>query len=324
MVEALVDFHFLRPAWLLLYLPFALVLLLQRQLRDQARHWEPVIARHLLREMIVSGGDTRWLSPRSAARLMALIIPIALAGPSWQRAASPFAEDQAALVIALDLSASMAERDVQPSRLQRARDKILQLLAARGDAATALIAYAGSAHTVLPLTDDRDIVLHYLDALRVGMLPREGKAPEAVLPLARRILAERGSGGTLLLVSDGAGNESAAAFAELAAERSLQLLVWGIGKTQEDIDADAARGLASSAQPLQEAQLEGIAAAAGGRYRRLSVDDADIRYLQRRISRHFAGSDDSDRPWIDAGYFLLYPIALLLLLYHRRGWAMQW
>lgn len=323
-MEALADFHFLRPLWLLLYLSYGVIIYMQRRRHNQARHWEPVIAPHLLQEMIVSGGDRGRFSPRSASRLIAILIPLALAGPSWQRSASPFAEDQAALVIAVDLSASMAQRDVQPSRMQRARDKILQLMRERGDANTALIAYAGSAHIVLPLTDDSSVLLHYLEALRVGMLPREGKAPESTLPLAQELLDERGLGGTLLIVSDGAGNESAAEFANLSQDRSMQLLVWGIGKTQAEIDADAARGLSSNAQPLQETQLKAIAATGDGYYQRFTVDDADINYLQRRISRHFAGTEDSDRPWVDAGYFLLYPLALLLLLFHRRGWVLQW
>ena len=323
-MEALADLHFLRPSWLFLLVPFALIYLVERRRNDQSRYWEPVIAPHLLQEMIVRDDARSLLSPPLAARILGALLTIAMAGPSWQRGESPLAEDQAALVIAIDLSASMAGRDVQPSRLQRARDKVLQLQRARGDAYTALIAYAGTAHTVLPLTNDSSVLLHYLDALRVGMLPREGKAPETVIPLARQLLSERASGGSLLLIGDGAANETAAAFRTLADDDSLQVLVWGIGKSQAELDEDAARGLDSRAQALQETQLRAIADAAGGYYRRLSVDDSDLRALQRRISRHFSRSDDSDRPWIDGGYYLLPLIALVFLLFFRRGWVLRW
>jgi Ca-activated chloride channel family protein len=323
-MDALSAFHFLRPAWLLLLLPFVMLSLLQWRRNDLRSQWQPVIAAHLLPRMIVRGSQRRLFSPFWVSVVLSPLLVVALAGPSWQRGESPFAEDNAALVIAVDLSQSMAGRDVQPSRLQRARDKILQLVDARGDAYTGLLAYAGSAHTVLPLSNDATVLLHYLDALRVGMLPREGKAPEQVIPLALSLLAERGRAGTLLLLSDGAANASAAPFENLREHPELQLLVWGIGKTQAEIDADTARGLDSRAQPLQEAQLQAIARAAGGHYQRLTPDDHDLRALQRRIERQYLAGEDSSRPWIDGGYYLLWPIMLLFLLWFRPGWVLRW
>ena len=62
-MEALANFHFLRPLWLLMLLPFLAIFLVERRRNDQARHWEPVIAAHLLREMIVRGGGKRLFSP---------------------------------------------------------------------------------------------------------------------------------------------------------------------------------------------------------------------------------------------------------------------
>ena len=57
-----------------------------------------------------------------------------------------------ALVVALDLSLSMFAPDLPPSRLERAKQKIVDLLRKRDEGFTALIAYAGDAHTVAPLT----------------------------------------------------------------------------------------------------------------------------------------------------------------------------
>ena len=321
-MSALEAFHFLRPEWLLLVFPVGLITVLESRGNDQLRQWRPVIAGHLLNEMIIRSHSGRTLSPRLASRVVAVLMILAMAGPSWERGDSPFARDGAALVIAVDLSASMAERDVQPDRLQRARDKVRQLVKARGDSATALIAYAGTAHTVLPLSEDSGVLLYYLDALAVGMLPREGKSPGSVLPLARSMLAGLEDSATLLLVSDGAGNEASAAFASLADDTSIQLLVWGIGKTQAEIDSDAQRGLRSDAQPLQEEQLKAIASAAGGHYRRLTPHDEDVRDLSRRIERHYNTLGDSSRPWVDAGYYLVFPIMALFLLWFRRGWVL--
>ncbi|WP_439106063.1 vWA domain-containing protein [Congregibacter sp.] len=322
--STLLQFHFLRPYWLLLLVPFAVLSVIQWRRSDLGKQWEPVIAPHLLPSMIVPGSQRRLFSPLWVSIILGPLIALTVAGPSWERGDSPFAQDAAALIIAVDLSASMNESDLQPSRLQRARDKILKLAEARGDAYTALVAYSGSAHTVLPLSNDSDMLLHYVDALAVGMLPRRGKAPENVLAISDKLLAARGNGGSLLIVSDGANEQSAAVFADWAEETDTQLLVWGMGKTQAQLDADAARGLAARAQPLQEAQLRAISDAGDGHYEQVSVDDSDLKSLLRRINRHYLLSEDSARPWLDGGIYLLPLIMLCFLLWFRAGWVLRW
>ncbi len=314
--------HFLRPAWFLLLVPFALITYLQWRSGDLGRQWQPVIAPHLLPRMVVPGNQRQLFSPLWVSVLVVPLLVVALAGPSWTRGESPFSVDAASLVIAVDLGDSMGGRDLQPDRLQRARSKILELARARGDAYTALVAYAGSGHTVLPLSDDASVLLHYLDALRVGMLPRRGKAPDTILPMARDLL--RDGGGTLLIVGDGATEPSVDAFRVLRDEPDIQVVVWGTGKTQEELDKDAVRGLESSALPLQETALEALADAAGGTYQRVSADDEDVRQILRRVDRHFELSDDSSRPWVDGGYPFVGPIVVLFLLWFRKGWALRW
>ena len=318
------NFHFLRPYCLSLLIPFALLGYLQWRRRDAAPAWQALIAAHLLPAMLVRGSQRRLFSPLWVSVLLSLLLVIALAGPSWMRGTSPFAEDAAALVIAIDLSESMGARDLAPDRLQRARSKVLQLARARGEANTALVAYAGTAHTVIPLSNDSTLLLHYLDALRIGMLPRRGKAPESAIPVAAQLLSDRPWGGTLLIVGDGAASAAGRYFAPLKNRPGLQVLVWGMGKNQAMLAADARRGLDSGAPPLQETQLRAIARAAGGHYVRSTPDDRDVRELLRRIDRHFQGREDSARPWIDGGYYLLALILPLFALWFRSGWVLRW
>ena len=75
---------------------------------------------------------------------------VALSGPTWRRELPPFVEDKAPLMIALSLSSSMRETDIAPSRLDRAKQKISDLLAARAGARTGLIAYAATSHLGRP------------------------------------------------------------------------------------------------------------------------------------------------------------------------------
>ncbi len=316
------QLHFLRPGWFLLLIPFAAISFLQWRSGDLGRQWQGVIAPHLLPRMVLPGSQRQLLSPLWVSVVLLPMLVIALAGPSWTRGESPFAVDAASLVIAVDLGETMDGPDLQPDRLQRARGKILELSRARGDANTALLAYAGSGHTVLPLTNDSNVLLHYLDALQVGMLPQRGKAPETILPRARELLAE--GGGTLLVVGDGAPENSIEAYRALSDDAAIQLIVWGMGKTQEELDKDAARGLESTALPLDEAGLMALANAGGGAYQKVAADDEDVTLILEKIDQHYELSEDSSRPWVDGGYYLVWPIVLAYLLWFRKGWALRW
>ena len=103
-------------------------------------------------------------------RLIVLIC-LALAGPTWQREPAPFADDTAALVIVVEVTPTMLAQDVQPSRLERAALKIHDLLALRRGSVTALVAYAGSAHLVLPLTQDGDLITEFAAQLDPSIMP---------------------------------------------------------------------------------------------------------------------------------------------------------
>ncbi|MBK1791710.1 vWA domain-containing protein [Persicirhabdus sediminis] len=316
------DLHFLRPEWFWLLIPFALISYLQWRSADLARQWQGVIAPHLLPRMVVSGSQRQLISPLWVSVVVLPMLVVALAGPSWTRGESPFAVDSASLVIAVDLGDSMAGKDLQPDRLQRARSKILELSQARGDASTALLAYAGSGHTVLPLTNDTNVLLHYLEALQVGMMPKQGKAPESILPMARDLLAA--GGGTLLLIGDGATENSTEAFRALHDDAGIQLIVWGMGKTQAELNEDAKRGLKNEAQPLNESELKALAGAGGGVYQKVSAGDQDVAQILQQIDRHYELSGNSSQPWEDGGYYLVWPIVLLFLLWFRKGWALRW
>ena len=137
--------------------------------------FDGIIAPHLLEHLRVSRFKSRWINPRNFTSVILVLFLIILMGPSWRQQPSPLNQDEAALVILLDVSASMSQRDIQPSRLQRAKQKIGDLLALRPDKRAALIVYAGSAHTVLSLTADQAILQQYLAAIEPGIMPRAGQ-----------------------------------------------------------------------------------------------------------------------------------------------------
>ena len=313
-LQALQYFHFLRPAWALLLLPWLALLIAQTRRRSSRDMFGGIIAPHLLEHLRLERFDSRWFNPRTFTWLIMPLLLLLLMGPSWRQQPSPLSQDEAALVVLLDVSSSMEQSDVQPSRLQRAKQKISDLLALRPDKKTALIVYAGSAHTVLTLTADQDILNQYLAAITPGIMPRGGKFPEYSLPLVDEVLRDTIAPATVVLFADGLGSDSSAAFTQYFAARQHQLLVVGVGTPR------SAEGLA----PLEREALERLAADTGGAYIALTVDDSDMRRIDRLVNKHYVIVPDSALPWLDSGYPLVFPAMLLFLMWFRRGWTLTW
>jgi Ca-activated chloride channel family protein len=205
-------FHFLRPEWLLVIIPIIVIFRALSHRDDSLAMWRKFMSPQILKQLTVAGNSAHKFAPRQVTWITSLFMVIVLAGPTWQQQASPFTEDKSALIIALDVSKTMEQSDVQPSRLLRAKQKVIELLALRGDANTALIAFSGSAHVVMPITNDSEMISHFLDALDAKVMPNSGKMPQNILPLTKGLLTSTQFPGTVLLVSDGATGETVTAF----------------------------------------------------------------------------------------------------------------
>jgi Ca-activated chloride channel family protein len=292
------NFHLLRPWWLAALIPVALILFLLFRSERNELQWTAAIAPNLLKYMTVTPAQRWHIRPAwLVASALALAI-VALSGPTWRRELPPFVEDKAPLMIALDVSGSMGGTDIAPSRLERGKQKILDLLATRGNARTGLIAFAGSAHLVMPLTDDRRVIEPFLAALNPALMPVAGKAPVAAVEVAAKALADELYAGTILIVSDDLGNAAAADLRRVAGRNELLMLsVVPVDKAHSPIDNVV-----------------------------VTVDSSDIQAISRRIDTHFqsAEADKIGARWRDEGFWLLLPIALLSLLWFRRGVTVQW
>ena len=195
MIEALQLFHFLRP-WLLLAIPVAVLLwLLVRRASGTAGPEAQGIAPHLAAALTVGAPKTRRIQPIDGVLLAAVLLALAAAGPTWSRVPNPLVADTAPLVVALKVTESMQTPDLAPTRADRARFKILDLIDRRAGARTALVAYAGTAHRVAPLTEDPNILRPLLEGLSPATMPVEGQDAGAALGLASDILAKAGTAG---------------------------------------------------------------------------------------------------------------------------------
>lgn len=323
-MNTLTNFHFIYPFWLLALIPAGILFFLLRRQQEVKSQWRKLIAPHLLPYLIEKAGTSERIRPYRLLVVGLVIAVIALAGPTWQREPSPFTEDEAPLAIALDLSASMNVTDIQPSRLERAKQKIHDLLALRRTGRTALIAYAGSAHLVLPLTEDTSILKTYLADLKTEIMPLPGKAVDRALDLAEKTLAKASVPGSILLITDGISTEQVSAFINHHRQSQNDVVVLGIGTIAggEIPNADAT---ANTYSRLDRQGLDAVAKQAGAYVTEVTTDATDIRRINQHIQRHLAQVQESksDR-WQNEGYWLLYPLAILILFWFRRGWTIQW
>lgn len=316
-MSGLAELHFLRPLWLLALLPaLLLILLLWRGRGDVA--WRRVIAPHLLPHLLAGDGDqTGRLGPLHLLGAFWLIAVIAVAGPAWQREPAPFTDQRAPLVIILYLGPSMLAEDIQPTRLERAAHKIRDLLALRPGARTALIAYAGSAHLVMPFTTDARLIEQFAGELSPALMPRPGDAPAEALELAAQLLQQaQVGGGNILWITDSLQPDA------------ITTRPPGIGTEILAVAAPPgapAPAAGPPAPPLDRATLGAAAKVLDGGLVEVRVDDSDVNTLARRLDRRLpSGTPGEGERWRDAGYILLLPLALIVLLWFRRSWAVRW
>lgn len=331
-VPVLLALHFLRPWWLLV-LPLAF--LLYRDLARRARaaaSFDGLIAPHLLEHLIVSGGLAERIRPRHLIAVLLALGGLALSGPTWSREPSPFAADAPAIVVVVDVSVTMNAVDVQPTRLDRAKQKVRDLVALRRGARTGIVAYAGAAHVVLPPTDDPDVVSLYVDALATDLMPVAGQRPGLALDVARDLLTRRDAAGSILFLTDAVPADERPAFIQHARNAGPPVMLLAIGteaggpirtgKASFATDPGGGRTIAR----VDRASLQTLAKEAGVDVIELTLDDADVAEAARRAERHLeqAAADDDDVRWKDYGIYLVYPMLLIGALWFRRGWTVPW
>ncbi|ELI5733769.1 VWA domain-containing protein [Vibrio fluvialis] len=309
--QQLSQFHFLRPLWLLALVPL-LVILYLRWKREESAQQLSFFPEHLRQALTLrQGGWSRQL-PLKMLVVVVSIAVIICAGPTWQREASPFGEDSASLMVLLDSSESMLQKDVAPDRLTRGKQKISDLTQARHGGKTGLIVFAGSAHVAMPLTSDNQVLKPYLAAINPEVMPVEGKATQRALSLLKQQIPPY-VGNTLLLISDGVSDAAIEAFTRYFSDNPYQLLILATGNPQVESKA-----------PLDMNSLQRLAQSTGGDVITLTIDDNDIQTLESKIERFRMLSNESTMPWQDEGYWLILPLAAITLLWFRRGWLVKW
>lgn len=328
-MDWIANLHLLRPHGLWLLVPCALLLWWLTHRRENSGSWQGVIAPELLPYLIESGPTQRRRRWLPALVLGWIASVLAIAGPSWHKLPQPILQKQDALVLVLDLSYSMWAQDMRPSRIDRARRKLLDLLELRDEGQTALIAFAGDAHVVTPLTDDHPTIANLLPALDPGMMPLPGSEPAAAIQAAQQLLLSAGvSRGHILLVTDGLSDGDAEAIGAALTNSGARLGILGVGTAEGapiplpdgGFLKDAAGAIVMPKLP--SGALRALAANTGGEYRSMTVDLSDLHALLAAaddvLDNDTREIDRRTDTWADMAHWFALPLLPLLLMSFRR------
>lgn len=322
--------HFAQPLWLwgLLAIPLVIAWLsYSSPFRQRGREVHYADA-HLLPYLsgVATARAVNSRLPLLGWTLAWSLLCLAMAGPRWDfRQMNPF-EPGADLVILLDISRSMDVTDVNPSRLERARQEVQDLAVANPGISTGLVAFASVAHVVTPITEDRESLLRQLPALSTSLVQLQGSRLNDAIDQASRLLDGQGEdvAHNILLISDGD-------FAEQDLEEKIRALytagtrfhVLAVGTTQ----GGPVPGLmAASGEPvlswLDEDGLRRLADAGGGLYRVADYRDNDTDAMLNAILSHARARQNAKVQtlvWNEYFYWLLLPAVLMLLYLYRPG-----
>lgn len=318
-LSSLEQFHFLRPGWLLLLIPAAFLMWSVYRRSDSLRAWKKIINPQLLEHLLLreDAESGRW-RPVHMLGVGWFAGILALAGPSWQMMPSPFSEDQAAMFIIVKVTPQMLAQDIQPSRLQRSVLKIHDLLETKKDKRTGLIAYAGSAHLVMPLTSDAGVINNFAAALEPGIMPVTGDEPAEAIAMASQRLKDAAVPGSIVLITDGIDVSQLSALGNIYKREGIEVHILAMAAGPEVIPPAGSY----PAPALDMDSLRKAARVMGGTVTVVTADKSDIESLSAKIERSISHVPAGEgRQWKDSGYYLLVLLALVLLSFFRRGGA---
>ncbi len=330
--------HLLRPAWLLLLPAWWGVLWWIYHKEDNTAAWQRVCDPVLLDYLLMGTAVQRVVRWWWCLALVGSLLLLAMAGPVWKQLAEPVYRQSSALVVLLDVSRSMDSQDLQPSRLQHAKQKLHDLLALRQEGQTALIVFAGEAFVVTPLTDDIATIDAQLQSIRTDMMPVQGSHPAKAVSKAITLLKQSGiAHGDVFLIGD-----------ELPAvnDSLMSAAIQALTDAGHVFSAMPIGSMQGAPIPLQGGSF--IKDAAGhiviphvdstlfsywvdqgkGQYHAMTLDNQDIESLQgawQQImnNHHYQQADTTifnrDQWREDAPWLLLVLLPLVALVF-RRGW----
>lgn len=321
------DFEFIRPAILWLLIPAVGLFFVALIKRKKATN-EQLIAPHLA-QFIMSDASTKTNQPLWLLALFCSLGIIFSAGPSFEEKQVPVFQSKNARVIVMDMSYSMYSTDILPNRLMQARFKALDMIDLFKEGDTALVAYAGSAYTISPLTNDATTLENLIPSLSPEIMPDKGSNVLAGLDIAKELLGQAGYlDGDIILITDGIDQQEQSEVSTFTKNTQYRLNIYGVGTAQGAPIKLPEGGFLKDhygqivVPTINTSQLKSLATNSGGKFASYQPSSADIAVFAPSANGELLKDEKQNHAlWrIDAGiYGLLLLLPLSLYLFRRAA-----
>ena len=224
----LIEFRF--PYILFLYIPFFLILFIDivRAKKIKILSNTPENIKKVLFEKI----DLKKAKIKQNLILLSISILIfAASGPQIGIRLAPIDRKGLDLVFCIDVSSSMRGTDIKPTRLDKSKFEVSQMIQNLKGDRVAIIVFAGSSHLYLPLTTDYEAAHLFLDQIDTNMIPTQGTALSSAIQTGLSAFSEDDSKyKVLILITDGEDHEGEAiSLAKQASKRGMIIHTIGVG-----------------------------------------------------------------------------------------------
>lgn len=327
------QLHFLRPECFYILIPLAMFWILKIKVDDNT-HWHQVLPVHLARVLLTDEQQKQkrntWLIP-----LLWLIATAAMAGPTWQKIEKPVFQVKRASVIVMDMSMSMRSTDMKPNRLAKSKFKAIDLANAIEDGEIALVAYAGDAFTISPLTPDSKNIVNLIPSLSPEIMPEQGSYPLLGLTKATELLQQAGFvKGDVYWFTDGVELEEVDELNKFISSTPYNINVIAFGTAEgapiQMVDKSLLKDHRGSIviPKLNTQQLAQLATIGKGVFVKSTASDIDIKTLLSSHAIEQSAPDEQQKTddklltgddWQEAGPYLVILLLPFLLYAFRRG-----
>ncbi|MEL0341911.1 MAG: VWA domain-containing protein [Deltaproteobacteria bacterium] len=322
------SFQFLRPGWLVLIIPGCWLIFRLHQRWKKRTDWSGVVEPHLLELLLVEARGIRRTWIPWMLSLMLILVLTAMAGPVLEKRSVPVLKKNLAKVLVLDVSHSMLAEDLRPNRIERAKFKLRDLLNRIDEGETALIAYAGDAHIISPLTSDTHTITTLLPGLEPDIMPHRGSRPDRAMELAVKLLdGHSANPGEVIWLTDGIPENMIPTVAQLLGRHRLSVI--GVGTVKGAPIPGKNSGFLKNSKGgivmsrLDTSRLQALAQQKGGTFQILRNDDQDLEIvLNQPILMNEYFEDETEKQgdiWREEGPWLLLIMLPLAALMFRRG-----
>lgn len=348
------NIHFLRPEWLYV-LPIILVpLFATKQAIKSSNSWKKVCDAHLLKHLLIgqtgSQNTTKNALKHASISFVLFVSIVALAGPAWNKISQPAYKNDRAVVIALNLSQTMNIKDIKPSRLDRAKFKIYDILNSIKGGQAALLIYGEEPYVVTPLSDDIKVINNTLGVANVEIMPDyylsasnpninigiHNARTDRAIEKATELLSNAGNfSGEIIILTDNIGQNSGDTIiaAKNARKKGYRVSILGIAtKTGAPLPSVYGNFVTDNkgnvvVSKLSSNELQDVATAGGGIYSEISIDgDEDIKKIMStseqadRIKQKMREAQAKADTWEDMGVYLLFIPLFIAPFAFRKNW----